>query len=260
MARPCALVTGASSGIGEAFARALAARGHDLIVVARRRDRLEALASRLRDLHAVDVHVIALDLSVATSIDDLVGALDGMGVVPDVLVNNAGFGSYGAFAELPLDRELCMIDLNVRALVALTGHLLPRMIRRGSGVLLQIASTTSFQPVPYMAVYGATKAFVLSFSEAIARECEGSGVRVLAVCPGHTPTEFQEISGVNRRPTRTAAQPAADVVREALGAMDRGGAHVVVTGMPNRMTTQLPRVLPRKAMSWVVSRAFRPRK
>lgn len=259
MPRPTALVTGASSGIGESFARAFAARGHDLVVVARRRERLDALAKQLRAEHGIAVHVVALDLALPESVDDLSGALDSLGVVPDVLVNNAGYGSYGAFVRLPLDRELRMIDLNVRALVALTGHLLPRMLGRGSGSILQVASTTSFQPVPYMAVYGATKAFVLSFSEALARECEGSGVHVLAVCPGHTPTEFQELSGVNQRPTRTSAQSPEDVVREALAALDQRDVHVVVTGAPNRITTQIPRILPRRAMSWIVGRAFRPR-
>jgi short-subunit dehydrogenase len=259
MARPCALVSGASSGIGESFVRALGARDHDIVAVARRRDRLESIARQVRQRYRVNVHVIALDLSTSAGIEDLTGALDSMGLVPDVLVNNAGFGSYGPFAQLSLERELRMIDVNVRALVALTGHFLPRMIDRGSGAILQIASTTAFQPVPYMAVYGATKAFVLSFSEAVARECDGSNVRVLAVCPGHTPTEFQAISGVDQRPTRTSAQSADDVVREALAALDRGRSHVVVTGAPNRLTTQIPRVLPRRVMSWIVERAFRPR-
>jgi short-subunit dehydrogenase len=253
------LVTGASSGIGEAFARALASRGHALVLTARRLDRLESLAAALRKNHGVKVHVVCADLSKPTGVDDLVRAVDALDVHVDVLINNAGFGSYGSFSKLPLERELEMVDLNVRAVVALTGAFLEGMLQRGRGTILQIASTTAFQPVPYMAVYGATKAFVLSHAEAVARECEGTGVRVIAICPGHTPTEFQERSGVHQRPTRTTSQSADAVVREALHAMDDGTAAVVVTGVPNKITTQLPRVVPRAALSWLVERAFRPR-
>jgi short-subunit dehydrogenase len=254
-----ALVTGASSGIGEAFARALAARGHDLVLVARRRDRLEGLAAALRAPHGVSVEVVVADLSKPLGVDDVTQAVDRLGLEIELLVNNAGFGSYGAFAELPLGRELEMIDLNVRALVALTGHVLPGMLERRHGTIVNIASTTSFQPVPYMAVYGASKAFVLHFSEAVAQECAQRGVRVLAVCPGHTPTEFQRVSGVDRRPSRTSSQSVDEVVREALGALDGDAGDVVVTGLPNTLTPHAPRRRPRRALGWLIERAFRPR-
>lgn len=259
MKSPVAIVTGSSSGIGEAFARALAGRGHHLVLVARRRERLEKLAAELRAAHGTDVLTLAVDLSKPTGVDRVGALLEREGVEVELLVNNAGFGSYGPFVELELGRELEMIDLDVRALVALTGLILPGMIERRAGTIIQIASTTSFQPVPYMAVYGACKAFVLSFSEAIASECQGTSVRVLAVCPGHTPTEFQRVSGADRRPARTSSQSAADVVKEALAALEHGRDDIVVTGGPNKVTTQLPRLLPRRWLGRIIERAFRPR-
>lgn len=258
MTSKLAIVTGASSGIGEAFARALAVRGCDLVVTARRENRLQSLASEIVDRHGVQTHVFPADLTTPVGVDDLWREVERLGRPVEVLVNNAGFGSYGRFDRLPIDRELAMIDLNVRALVALTGLVLPTMLQRSRGAIIQIASTTSFQAVPYMAVYGATKAFVLSFSEAIAAECAGKGVRVLAVCPGHTPTEFQKVSGVDARPMRTSSQSADDVVNEALGALDHGRSSMVVTGWPNRVTTQLPRLVPRRVLGWAIERAFRP--
>jgi len=259
MDRSLAVVTGASSGIGEAFARALAARGFDLMIVARRLERLEQLAQHLRSAHGIEVHAVRADLATVNGVDDTIGAAMRVARPVELLVNNAGIGSYGAFAELPVERELEMVDLNVRALVALTGHFLPQMISRGRGGILQVASTTSFQPVPYMATYGASKAFVLHFSEAIAREVQGTGVRVIAVCPGHTPTEFQKLSGVDRRPTRTTLQPADEVVAEALLAYE-SGRHIAITGWPNRVVTKFARVLPRRTMTWVLGQGFRPRR
>ncbi len=259
MTSKLAVVTGASSGIGEQFARVLAARGYDLVVCARRRERLEALARELRVACRTQLHTLAADLSNPVGVDDLIAAVEKLDRPIDLLINNAGFGSYGAFDRLPIEREVKMVDLNVRALVALTGAFLPGMIKRKSGAIIQVASTTSFQPVPYMAVYGATKAFVLSFSEAVAAECAGTGVQVLSVCPGHTPTEFQQISGVNNRPSRTISQRVEDVVHEALRALDTPKANVVVTGWPNRITSQLPRLVPRRLVRWAIERAFRPR-
>jgi hypothetical protein len=229
-----------------------------LVVTARRRDRLERLAAELRQAHGVAVEICLADLSKPEGVDELTASVERAGLEVELLVNNAGFGSYGAFHELDLGRELAMIDLNVRALVALTGWALPAMCQRGRGAIVHVASTTSFQPVPYMAVYGASKAFVLSFSEAVAHECRGKGVRVLAVCPGHTPTEFQQVSGAHRRPARTSAQSPAEVVLEALRALEQAHDDVVVTGLPNKLTTQLPRLLPRGLLARVIERAFRP--
>lgn len=258
MTSKLAVITGASSGIGETFARSLAAMKFDLVLCARREPRLQSLAGELENRHAITSHVTPADLANPLGVDDLQTAVEALGRPVDLLVNNAGFGSYGAFHRLPIDRELAMVDLNVRALVALTGAFLPAMLERGQGAIVQVASTTAFQPVPYMAVYGATKAFVLNFSEAVARECEGSGVRVLTVCPGHTPTEFQKISGVDARPARTSSQSANDVVREALEALERKRDSVLVTGWPNRFTTRLPRLIPRRLLGRAIERAFRP--
>ena len=259
MPEPVALVSGASSGIGEAYARALAAAGYDLVLTARRRERLSELAATLRARHGRSVEVVIADLSTPSGVDVLTSAVEALGLEISLLVNNAGFGSYGPFVDQELGRELAMIDLNARALVALTGHYLPLMLKRGAGAILHVASTTAYQPVPYMAVYGASKAFVLHFSEAISRENATSGVRILAVCPGHTPTEFQERSGAHRRPVRTSAQSAADVVAESLRALDRGWGDAIVTGAPNKLTTQAARVLPRRLLAWALERAFRPR-
>jgi hypothetical protein len=259
MTSKLAVVTGASSGIGEVFARALATRGFDLVLCARRKDRLDRLATELHEAHAVTCHLAVADLAQPSGVDSVLALVESLSRPVSMLVNNAGFGSYGPFHGLPLDREVAMVDLNVRAVVALTGALLPDMIARKEGAIVQIASTTSFQPVPYMAVYGATKAFVLSFSEAIAQECQGTGVHVLTVCPGHTPTEFQVVSGVHARPARTTSQTAEEVVREALDALDRRRETLLVTGWPNRVTTQLPRLVPRRWLGRAIERAFRPR-
>lgn len=229
-----------------------------MCLVARRADRLESLAQQLGARGAV-AHRVVADLATDQGVEEAIRGFDSMGRDLDLLVNNAGVGSYGAFHALPLERELAMIDLNVRAVTKLTGHFLPGMVSRGRGAILQVASTTSFQPVPFMATYAATKAFVLHFSEAVAREVQGTGVRIVAVCPGHTPTEFQKISGVDRRPTRTSSQDAGAVVEEALRALDGTNSPVVVTGWPNRLTTQASRVMPRRALSWALGRAFRPR-
>jgi len=257
-ARALALVTGASSGIGEAFAHALAARGFDLILVARRLDRLASLGQRLHQSHGIEVKAVQADLATPKGVEDTLRAVESSERPLDLLINNAGVGSYGAFSDLEESRELQMVDLNVRAIVALTHHFLPRMIARGKGDIVQVSSTTAFQPVPYMATYGATKAVGLHFSEAIAREVQGTGVRVLAVCPGHTPTEFQEVSGSARRSVRTTKQPAEQVVQEALEALQQG-RHVVITGRPNRALAQVSRVLPRRSMTWVIGRGFKPR-
>lgn len=259
MTSKLAVVTGASSGIGEAFCCALAQRGYDLAICARRKDRLLMLAQSLHETQGIVCHPFVADLAQPARVDTLLADVESLSRPVDLLINNAGFGSYGAFHRLPIEREVAMIDLNVRALVALTGAMLPTMLARGQGAIIQIASTTSFQPVPYMAVYAATKAFVLSFSEAIAQECRQTGVRVLTICPGHTPTEFQLVSGVNERPVRTASQTAKDVVREALTALERGRDTLVVTGLPNRITTQAPRLIPRRWMGRMIERAFRPR-
>ena len=184
-----ALVTGASSGIGEEFARQLSRRGHDLILVARRRDRLERLADELDGA----AHVIACDL--ATDADSVSARVAELGLDVDLLVNNAGFGTYGRFVELDPKREAEEVRVNCEAVVTLTHAFLPAMVERGRGGVIVVASTAGMQPIPYEAAYSASKAFALNFTEALSEELRGTGVRMLAVNPGPVATEWQEIAG-----------------------------------------------------------------
>jgi short-subunit dehydrogenase len=187
-----ALITGASSGIGAAFARLLAERGHDLVVVARRTDRLEQLAKELDVAYRTPVEVLPADLSTADGVAVVEKRLTDDARPIDVLINNAGFGTAGAFAELDVDREDEMLRLNVVALVRLTHAALGGMLARGRGGIINVASTAGFQPIPGWASYSASKAFVARFSEAVAAETRSSGVSVTVLCPGFTRTEFQD--------------------------------------------------------------------
>jgi len=187
-----ALVTGASGGIGEALAVEFAKAGYDLVLVARSADKLELLAEKLTLAHKVTAHALPEDLGEAEGAARLCAKLDELGLSVDVLVNNAGYGLRGEVLSLPREDQLAMIDLNVRMLSDLTMRLAPAMVQRGRGGIMNIASTASFQPGPYLAVYYATKAYVLSFSEALNQELRGTGVHVTAVCPGPTVTGFQE--------------------------------------------------------------------
>ena len=189
------LITGASAGIGAEFARQFAAKHHDLVLIARREQALTALADELRSAHRINVTVIASDLSRPESAAELHSRTTELGIDVDVLVNNAGFGTHGEFVDTDPDRLAQEIQLNCGTLVGLTARYLPAMRTRGRGTVINIASTAAFQPVPQMAVYGATKAFVLSFSEALWAEERKHGIRVLAVCPGATATEFFDIAG-----------------------------------------------------------------
>jgi len=244
---PVALITGASAGLGVDFARQLAAKGKRLVLVARRRDRLEALATELGNARA-----IGEDLSLPGAIDRLMADLAAHGEHVELLVNNAGFGLTGRFAELDGKRQRQMIDLNCGALTELAHAVLPGMIERKSGAILNVASTAAFQPGPGMAVYFATKAFVLSFSEALHEEVKKDGVVVSALCPGPTATEFGEVAGF--KPAGTSAKlltsmtaDSASVVRAGLEGLERGRA-VVIPGVGNKATAQAHRFLPR---SWV---------
>lgn len=236
-----ALVTGASSGIGEAFARALAARGTALVVVARREDRLQALAAEL----PVDVEVLAADLSADTSAVE--ARLQEETRPVDLLVNNAGFGTTGPFAELPLEREDEEIRLNVLALMRLTHAVLPGLVRRDRGAIVNVASVAGFSAAPRNATYTGTKAFVLTFTEGLAEEVRGTGVRVQALCPGLTRTEFQGTADYDASSAPAAAWQSADaVVAESLAALDRGRV-VVVPGLHNRALVGTASLLPRAA-------------
>lgn len=238
------LITGASAGLGEGFARALAAEGKSLILTARRVDRLDALAAGLRAT-GVAVDVFAADLADPAAPAKLVADISAAGLTIDTLINNAGFGLRGPVADLDAEQQLGMIDVNCRALVALSRGVLPGMIAAGQGGILNVASSAAFQPGPWMSVYYATKAFVLSFSEGLHEEVKQQGVRVAALCPGPTRTEFAEVAGMRDSALfeRFAVDPDS-VVRNGLKALADNQA-VKVSGAMNTMMAEAIRFTPR---------------
>jgi uncharacterized protein len=238
-----AIVTGASAGIGEAFARLLAAKGTALVLVARDEQRLQALADELEAAHAIDVEVLAADLADPDGVTRVAERISATPAI-DLLVNNAGIGSEGPFGELPLDGEIRLVDVNVVALVRLTHAALGQMTASGSGTVLNVSSMSSLLPAPRTATYCATKAFVTSFSEALHEETRGSGVTVSAVLPGHVPTEFQERAGMSGEwPELLRLTPEA-VARQALEDAGRQRA-LSVPGRVYRVITALVGVSPR---------------
>jgi hypothetical protein len=240
--RQTALITGASGGIGLELARRFASGGYDLVLVARNAARLEELAAELRR-QGVAARVLARDLAVAGSPEELFRELAATGTAVDVLVNNAGFGTFGPFVETPLDKELEELQLNVVTLTHLTKKLLPAMLARRRGGILNVASTAAFQPGPLMAVYYATKAYVVSFSEALAEELRGTGLTVTALCPGPTATGFQQRSGM----VISKLLPVADAASVARAGYDgfRAGKRLVIPGLLNKVGVQSVRVSPR---------------
>ena len=242
MTKP-AVVTGASSGIGAEFARQLARKGYDVVLVARRLDTLEELAADLAARYGVETDALSADLATPEGVAVVAKRL-AVGDV-DLLVNNAGFATLGEFHGLPPERELEEIDLNIKALVALTNAALGPMVQRGSGTVINMASLGAFQPCPYMATYVATKAFILHFSESVHEEVRPHGVTVTCVCPGFVPTEFQQVSGVDLEETRTfGMQTPRQVVSAALKAAAAGKA-IVVPGSLNGIMSQTSRIAPR---------------
>jgi short-subunit dehydrogenase len=237
------LITGASSGIGEVFARKLAARGHNLLLVARSEEKLINLCNELGRIKSTHAQYVAMDLSERDAPARLFEEIQRRELEIDFLINNAGFGSMGDFANLDFQRELDMIDLNVRSLVELTHRFLVPMRERKSGSIINVASTAGFQPVPFMATYAATKAFVLSFSEALWEENRPHGVKVMALCPGVTDTNFFEASRMERPPARIS-QTAADVVDTALRGLARGKSSVI-SGWTNFLMVETERLAPR---------------
>jgi short-subunit dehydrogenase len=252
-----ALVTGASSGLGAAFARALRSRGERLILVARRSERLRKLAEELGGEAAAAP--IALDLTERGAPGELEAQVRSRGFAVDLLVNNAGLGARGPFLEAPLEKSLEILDLNARALVELTRRFVPPMIERGRGRLINVASMAAFQPVPFLGVYGASKAFVLSFTEALATEIRGRGIVVQALCPGSIPTEFQEVAKTKGSTYDRLAPPlsAEGVVAASLAALDKGRL-VVVPGFQNRLMLLLQGLAPRSLVLRVAGEMFRP--
>jgi hypothetical protein len=250
-----ALVTGASAGIGERFARALAARGMDLVIVARRAERLETLAAELRTTHGVRAEAIAEDLVHADAASRLHAEVARRGVDVGLLVNNAGFGRFGPFADDDPEQAVRMVELNCRAPVALTYAFLPAMRARGRGGLIFVASTAAYQPTPWFAVYGATKAFDLMLAEALWVELRDTGIEVLALSPGFTPTEFQEVAGV-REMGAPAVTSAEEVVETALGALGRKPS--VIPGFLNKAAAVGAKLGPRATVARTAGRVNHP--
>jgi short-subunit dehydrogenase len=250
------LVTGASSGIGEEFARRFAARGHDVTLVARRVDRLERLAAELTAAHGITATPVAADLEKPAD-RKRIAALLAKG--PWVLVNNAGYGTRGAFGDgLDAAREAAMVTLNCVAVTELAAAVLPANLAAGTGGLINLASTASFQPVPYMAAYAATKAFVLHFTEGIAAEHRKSGVRIMALCPGATRTEFGEVTGNAQELELLFPMDTDKCVDIALKAFDRGHT-ICVPGWRNSAGAFAPRLAPRALVRRVLEPVFAPR-
>lgn len=246
------LITGASSGIGRELARSFAADGARLVLVARKRQALQTLADELRQSHKTHSEVLTADLAQPAAPSRLYEHLQANGTRVDVLVNNAGFGAQGPFAELPLERQLAMVQVNVTALMHLTRLFLPAMIERGRGGILNVASTAGFQAGPGMAVYYATKAFVLSFSEAIAEEVKGRGITVTAVCPGPTKTNFAEAAGARFSWRFTKGAMAAQAVAQSGYRAYRRKHVVTVTGFRNQLLAFSVRLAPRVLVRRIV--------
>lgn len=250
-----ALITGASGGIGEEFATQLAARGASLVLVARSASKLEELADGIRRSEDAEVTVIPLDLARAGAADELLAATTERGLTVDVLVNNAGFGVHGAFAEANPDRLSQQVQLNVGTLVGLTRLYLPGMLERRRGAIVNVASNAAFQPLPGLAVYAATKSFVLSFTRALWGELRGSGVRALALCPGPTATAFFDEMG--DAPAFSRRRTVHDVVATALRALDRGKPSVVDGPLNSVVARVATRLVPERLLIRVSGRAVR---
>ena len=250
-----AIVTGASSGIGAELARGLARRGHNVGLVARRRDRLEELARELKTY--VRAEVLEADLEHEASRDKLADAIGQLGLEVAVLCNNAGFGTYDDFTELDRKRELSEVRTNVEAVVDLTSRYVPAMAERGQGAVLNTASTAAFQPIPGNATYAASKAFVLSFSEALHTEVSGQGVTVTALCPGPVKTEFQEVADADdfasKLPKPLWVSPE-DVAEQGLSGLEKG-ARVVTPGIGNRVSGAVSRATPNSVLLRVLRSA-----
>lgn len=259
MSRPIAMITGASAGIGRAFAEQLAGRGYDLVVVARDTARLDALAKELDATRGASVEVLTADLSAGQGIAAAEARVIDDERPIDLLVNNAGFATVGRFHDLPISREISEIGLNVVAVARLTHAALPGMVARGRGGVINVASIAAYQPTPLNATYGATKAFVSSLSQAVHEELKGTGVNCMVLCPGFTRTEFQARAGIDSSEVPNFLwQDATTVVGHALGAFDKGKA-VCVPGGLNRVTAGFsgtaPSAVTRKIAGLIVRRA-----
>ena len=253
-----ALVTGASAGIGEALAIELAAAGANLILTARRADRLETLARRLGSEHRIQTQVIPADLADPGAPQRLFDATEGGGTAVDVLINNAGFGYYGEFVNGDPEWQRTMVDVNCTRVVDLTRLFLPRMIGRRRGDIMIVASTAAYQPVAYMATYAATKAFDRMLAEALAEETARFGIRVSALCPGPTESEFGKVAGAPAAADRGRGfQKADEVARRGLEGLV-GGKHWVLPSFVNAASVFMQRFVPRRTVTGAAEKMFRP--
>lgn len=246
-----ALITGASAGIGDAFARELAARKMNLILVARSEEKLQNLAQQLQNQHKIQVYIIVQDLTTPNAAATVFDTVEKKGLIVDLLINNAGFGAYGTFAQLDREFQLKMIQLNNLALVDLTHRFLLGMQQRRYGNIINIASVAGFQAMPYFSIYAATKAFILSFSEALWAENRNDGIHVVAVCPGPTETNFFQEAEFPTFLVDVAAKnytPVKVVVQEALEAIEKKQPIVIPGNPTNQVLANLPRFLPREAI------------
>lgn len=252
-----ALVTGASAGIGAALARELARHGAKLILTARRRERLEALAAELTSKGA-EVRVVAADLNDRAAPQQVFDATEGAGLTIDILVNNAGLGQYGAFATGSIEQELSQVRVNCEAVVALSRLFVARMVERRRGWVLVVSSTASYQPIPYLSTYAATKVFDRFFALGVAAEVARFGVRVTALCPGPTESEFGSVAGVGNLMKRSSVQSAEDVARRGITGLARG-RRIVIPYFSGRLTAQLVRVFPVGLITRFVEKVARPK-
>jgi short-subunit dehydrogenase len=252
-----ALVTGASAGIGAAVARELAAHGARLILTARRRDRLDALAADLT-ARGVETRIVVADLNDPQAPQQIFDATEGAGLPVDILVNNAGLGQYGAFHTSPVEQEMSMVRVNCEAVVRLARLFVPPMVERRRGWMLVVASTASFQPIPYDSTYAATKAFDRFFALGLAAEVERYGVQVTALCPGPTETEFFEVAGGAGKFRRLGVQPAEDVARKAVAALARG-QRTLIPNFKGAFTAWLTRLLPVGVITSTLEKSLRPK-
>jgi len=253
-----ALVTGASAGIGVALATQLSAGGTHLVLTARRRGRLEELSRKLKDANGIQTEIVVADLAQTDAPGEIFRFTKEKGIAVEILINNAGFGQYGEFAEVETQRLLDMVQVNCTAVVHLTRLYLPDMIARRRGHVLILASTASFQAVPYISTYAATKAFDLLFAEGLAEEMKPHGIRVCALCPGSTESEFHAVAGQEKF-TGDNPETAQKVARTGLQALAAGESYVI-SGLGNYLGAQSQRIVPRRIVTRIAAKMFRPEK
>ncbi len=252
-----ALITGASGGIGKAFAEELAARNINLVLVSRSKEKLNQLAEELQEQYKIQVDVLVEDLTKPAATQVVYDTIKAKKLTIDFLINNAGFGDYGDFAERDGERQIKIVQLNILALVDLTHKFLPEMKQRRSGSIINVSSLTAFQPMPYLSVYAASKAFIVSFSQALWAENRKSGVRVLVVCPGPVETNFFTAANFPPALAGRINTTSNQVVSQSLQALERGDSMVVIGGMSTHFVSNLSRFIPRKTILYFLEKQFK---